>query len=212
MKVKVYTSEGTSSKEQELNSVPVFEGNKGIRALRDTLLAYQANARQGNASTKTRGNVRGGGKKPWRQKGTGMARSGSRRSPIWVGGGVAFGPLPRDYSQKVNRKAKNLAFKRALFERFEEGAIAVIEAFSFEKPSTKAFLELIANIYSAGDSEVLVIDETFEQNTALSGRNLPNAHFCEAQSLNAWDLMSCNKILITQKGLDQVLARVNAEA
>ena len=105
MKLEVYTTDGGNSKKKEF-AIPELEGDKGLYALKQIILAYQANQRQGCASTKTRAEVRGSGKKPWRQKGTGMARAGSRRSPIWRGGGITFGPRPRDYSQRLNKKMK----------------------------------------------------------------------------------------------------------
>src|SRR5882757_5593961 len=128
MKLKIFTSDATKSSEKEFN-LPVFEGTKGLQAVKEVIVAINANARLGTHSTKTRGEVRGGGKKPWRQKGTGRARAGSIRSPLWVGGGVVFGPKPRDYTKKINSKVKNLAFSRALFDRVTAGDIAAIEAF-----------------------------------------------------------------------------------
>ena len=129
MKLTVFNSEATSSSEKEFSGLPVFEGDKGLQAVKEVIVAINANNRQGTHSTKTRGEVRGGGKKPWRQKGTGRARAGSIRSPLWSGGGVVFGPKPRDYSKKINDKVKSLAFSRALFDRASAGEIAVIEQF-----------------------------------------------------------------------------------
>ena len=104
MKLVVFSSDGKSSSERDFANVPTFEGDKGLQAVKEVIVAINANNRQGTHSTKTRGEVRGGGKKPWRQKGTGRARAGSIRSPLWVGGGVVFGPKPRDYSKKVNAR------------------------------------------------------------------------------------------------------------
>ena len=126
MKLTVFSSDGTTSSEQEFAGLPVFEGDKGLQAVKEVIVAINANNRQGTHSTKTRGEVRGGGKKPWRQKGTGRARAGSIRSPLWVGGGVVFGPKPRDYSKKINAKVKALAFSRALFDRATAGDLDVI--------------------------------------------------------------------------------------
>ena len=118
MKLKVFSPDGASSREQDFDGLPSFEGDRGLQAVKEVIVAINANARLGTHSTKTRGEVRGGGKKPWRQKGTGRARAGSIRSPLWVGGGVLFGPKPRDYSKKINAKVKALvAFSRALFDR-----------------------------------------------------------------------------------------------
>src|ERR1700675_3874752 len=144
MKLTVFNSDGTASSEKDFAGLPVFEGDKGSQAVKEVVVAINANNRQGTHSTKTRGEVRGGGKKPWRQKGTGRARAGSIRSPLWVGGGVVFGPKPRDYSKKINGKVKNLAFSRALFDRASAGEIDVIEHFEIEPVKTKA-VNLVVN-------------------------------------------------------------------
>ena len=143
MKLKVYTADGTESEEKEFAAFPQFEGDKGVAALRQVVIAHQANKRQGTASTKTRAEVRGSGKKLFRQKGSGTARQGSRRVPHQRHGGVAHGPKPRDFSQKINRKMKQLAFQRALFERANEGRISVIEAIQSEAPKTKHFNQVL---------------------------------------------------------------------
>src|ERR1017187_2357472 len=120
MKLTVFNSDGTSSSEKDFAGLHVFEGDKGRQAVKEVIVATQANRRQGTHSTKTRGEVRGGGRKPWRQKGTGRARAGSTRSPLWGGGGVVFGPKPRDYSKKVNAKVRALAFNRRSEEHTSE--------------------------------------------------------------------------------------------
>src|SRR5476651_2406418 len=130
MKLTVFSSDGTTSSEQEFAGLPMFEGDKGLQAVKEVIVAINANKRQGTRSTKTRGEVRGGGKKPWNQKGSGRARAGSNRSPLWGGGGVVFGPKPRDFSKKINGKVKALAFSRALFDRALAGDVSVIEAFT----------------------------------------------------------------------------------
>jgi large subunit ribosomal protein L4 len=114
MKLKVYSSDGSSSRDQDFPNLPVFEGDKGVQAVKEVIVAIRANQRQGTRSTKTRGEVSGGGKKPWRQKGTGRARAGSIRSPLWVGGGVVFGPRPRDFSKKINNKVKDFGIQPCL--------------------------------------------------------------------------------------------------
>lgn len=142
MKLKVYSSDASKTSEQEFN-VPTFEGDKGVQAVKEVVVAHRANARQGTRSTKTRGEVRGGGKKPWNQKGSGRARAGSNRSPLWSGGGVVFGPKPRDFSKKINNKVKALAFARALFDRASAGEVEVIEAFSPAQPKTKILNKVV---------------------------------------------------------------------
>jgi large subunit ribosomal protein L4 len=146
MKLTVFSSDGKTSSEKDFANIPTFEGDKGLQAVKEVIVAINANNRQGTHSTKTRGEVRGGGKKPWRQKGTGRARAGSIRSPLWVGGGVVFGPKPRDYSKKINNKVKQLAFSRALFDRVTAGELAVIEAFDTNIKKTKAINEVVGRI------------------------------------------------------------------
>ena len=206
MKLKVYSTDGKTSREQDFG-LPVFEGDKGVQALKEVIVAINANARLGTHSTKTRGEVSGGGKKPWRQKGTGRARAGSIRSPLWVGGGVVFGPKPRDYSKKINSQVKALAFSRALFDRAAAGEIDVIEAWSVSQPKTKLFNEVLGRI--APEGKILVVDETFEKNAALAARNLERVSLQEAAKLNAKDLAQYKRIIVSTKGLEKIIARVN---
>ncbi len=206
MKLKVYSTDGKTSREQDF-VLPVFEGDKGVQALKEVIVAINANGRLGTHSTKTRGEVSGGGKKPWRQKGTGRARAGSIRSPLWVGGGVVFGPKPRDYSKKINAQVKALAFSRALFDRAAAGEIDVIEAWSVSQPKTKLFNEVVGRI--APEGKILVVDETFEKNAALAARNIERVSLQEAAKLNAKDLAQYKRIIVSTKGLEKIIARVN---
>jgi large subunit ribosomal protein L4 len=206
MKLTVFTPDATSSSEKEF-SVPEFEGTKGQQALKEVIVAIAANRRQGTRSTKTRGEVSGGGKKPWRQKGTGRARHGSTRSPIWVGGGVAHGPKPQDYTKKINSKVKALAFSRQLFDRASAGEIAVIEEFVTTPAKTKVASEIINRIAPTG--RVLLVDAPFAETTVLAARNLDRVSFQEASKLNAHDLAQYAKIVISAKALDAILARAN---
>jgi large subunit ribosomal protein L4 len=171
------------------------------------IVAINANNRQGTHSTKTRGEVRGGGKKPWRQKGTGRARAGSIRSPLWVGGGVVFGPKPRDYSKKVNGKVRHLAFSRALFDRASAGELAVIEAFDGKISKTKAMNEIVTRIAPAG--RVLLVDATFADSTSRASRNIDRVSLQEASKLNTLDLAQYTKIIVSSKALEAILSRVN---
>lgn len=206
MKLKVYSTDGKTSREQDF-VLPVFEGDKGVQALKEVIVAINANARLGTHSTKTRGEVSGGGKKPWRQKGTGRARAGSIRSPLWVGGGVVFGPKPRDYSKKINAQVKALAFSRALFDRAVAGEIDVIESWSVSQHKTKLFNEVIGRI--APEGKILVVDETFDKNAALAARNVERVSLQEAAKLNAKDLAQYKRIIVSTKGLEKIIARVN---
>jgi large subunit ribosomal protein L4 len=207
MKLTVFNSDGTSSSEKDFADLPVFEGDKGLQAVKEVIVAINANNRQGTHSTKTRGEVRGGGKKPWRQKGTGRARAGSIRSPLWSGGGVVFGPKPRDYSKKINGKVKNLAFSRALFDRASAGEIAVIEAFATQVLKTKAMNAIVARIAPTG--RVLLVDAPFAAEAARASRNLSRVSLQEAAKLNTLDLAQYKKIIFTSKALETVIARVN---
>jgi large subunit ribosomal protein L4 len=207
MKLKVYSPDGKTSREQDFAGLPVFEGDKGVQALKEVIVAINANARLGTHSTKTRGEVSGGGKKPWRQKGTGRARAGSNRSPIWVGGGVVFGPKPRDYSKKINSQVKNLAFSRALFDRAVAGEIDVIETWSVAQPKTKLITEVVARI--APEGKILLVDDGFDKNAALAARNVERISLQDASKLNAKDLAQYKRIIVSTKGLEKIIARAN---
>jgi large subunit ribosomal protein L4 len=206
MKLTVFSSDGKTSSEKDFANIPTFEGDKGLQAVKEVIVAINANNRQGTHSTKTRGEVRGGGKKPWRQKGTGRARAGSIRSPLWVGGGVVFGPKPRDYSKKINAKVKQLAFSRALFDRATAGELAVIEQFASAK-KTKAVVEVVTRIAPKG--KVLLVDAPFATETALASRNIERVTLQEASKLNTLDLAQYAKIIVSSKALETILARVN---
>ena len=180
MKLKVYTKDGSSFTEQEFENIPQFEGDKGLFALKETIVAYQANARQGNASTLDYGHVSGTCRKPFKQKGGGRSRHGTMKSPIHRGGAVVFGPQPRDWSKKINRKATALAFSRALFDKCSDG-------------------------------KVLLVDDVFGDDFILASRNIARANFCESATLNALDLVQFDTVIVSRKGLDTVLARINKD-
>jgi large subunit ribosomal protein L4 len=207
MKLTVFSSDGKTSSEKDFADLPTFEGDKGLQAVKEVIVAINANNRQGTHSTKTRGEVRGGGKKPWRQKGTGRARAGSIRSPLWSGGGVVFGPKPRDYSKKINNKVKQLAFSRALFDRATAGEIAVIEAFDTKATKTKVINELVGRIAPKG--RVLLVDAPFASQTTRASRNLERVSLQDAAKLNTLDLAQYAKIIVSTKALDAIIARVN---
>ncbi len=206
MKLKVYSTDATTSSEKEF-ALPTFEGDKGLQAVKEVVVAHRANARQGTRSTKTRGEVSGGGKKPWNQKGTGRARAGSIRSPLWSGGGVVFGPRPRDFSKKINGKVKALAFSRALFDRASAGDVEVIEAFSPAQPKTKLIGQVVARIAPKG--RVLLVDAPFTAEAFRAARNLDRVSLQEAAKLNTLDLVNYAKIVVSTKALEQILARAN---
>lgn len=206
MKLKVFSADGTKSTEKDF-LVPVFEGDKGLQAVKEVIVAINANNRQGTHSTKTRGEVRGGGKKPWRQKGTGRARAGSIRSPLWVGGGVVFGPKPRDYSKKINAKVKALAFSRALFDRAQAGELSVIEQFDFVQAKTKVANQVVDRVAPKG--RVLLVDGQFKAEANRAIRNLDRVSMQEAAKLNTLDLANYRQIVVSAAALEQILSRVN---
>ena len=207
MKLTVFSSDGKTSSEKDFAGLSAFEGDKGLQAVKEVVVAINANNRQGTHSTKTRGEVRGGGKKPWRQKGTGRARAGSIRSPLWGGGGVVFGPKPRDYAKKINGKVKSLAFSRALFDRVSAGELAVIEQFVAAPAKTKEVSLVVARIAPQG--KVLLVDAPFAADTARAARNIERVSLQEAAKLNTLDLCQYQKIVVSTKALEAILARVN---
>lgn len=162
------------------------------------------NARQGNASTKTRSEVRGGGRKPWRQKGTGRARAGSIRSPLWRGGGVIFGPKPRDFEVKMNKKERRLALRTAFQSRTED--MIVVEEFAeqFPRPKSKELLSAIARWGIEPDTKVLLILPEPQLNVYLSGRNIELVNVILATSLNVYDVLAADKIIVTSKALAKI--------
>ena len=170
------------------------------RALRMQMV----NARQGTACSKTRSEVRGGGRKPWRQKGTGRARAGSIRSPLWRGGGVIFGPKPRDYSIKMNRKERRLALRTALQSRAED--LIVVEEFAsqFARPKTKELVAALGRWGAGQESKVLLIVSELEENILLSARNLAAVKLISATSLNVYDVLAADKIVTTAAALTKI--------
>jgi large subunit ribosomal protein L4 len=206
MKLTVFSADGKTTREQDF-ALPTFEGDKGQQAVKEVIVAINANNRQGTHSTKTRGEVSGGGKKPWRQKGTGRARAGSIRSPLWVGGGVVFGPKPRDYSKKINSKVKALAFSRQLFNRATAGEVVVIEDFVANPAKTKVVNAVVSLIAPKG--KVLLVDAPFSAEAVRAARNLERVSLQEAAKLNTLDLAQYQKIVFSAKALDAVLARIN---
>ena len=175
----------------------------------ETVRAELNARRQGTSSTKTRGNVRGGGAKPWRQKGTGRARAGSSRSPVWTGGGVVFGPQPRHYTFKVNRKERRAALRSALSVHAERGSIAILDPAGFTEPSTKAAAALLAP-WSNGGSVLVVLTEE-QGSTALSFRNLERVAVMSDTGVGIADILQGASLLITEDALERLTARANGE-
>ena len=168
------------------------------------LVRQLANQRQGTVSTKTRAEVRGGGRKPWKQKGTGRARAGSIRSPLWRGGGVIFGPKPRDYSQKMNRKERRLALRTALIGRAEDMVVVADFAENLSRPKTKEFVQALTRWEIEPTAKVLLILDEKNENVYLSVRNMPNVRLITASNLNVFDLVTAHHIVATQAAVEKI--------
>ncbi|MBH54982.1 MAG: 50S ribosomal protein L4 [Opitutaceae bacterium] len=208
MKLKKFKSDGSSGRKKEY-AIPEFKGDHGLQAIKEAVTAVRANNRLGTHSTKNRAEVRGGGKKPFRQKGTGMARQGSRRSPILTGGGVAFGPKPRDYSKKVNKKVKALAFKRALFDRVVDESLVVVDKFEIAEPKTRLFVDVLKQIVPLRQS-VLLVDADFSDEIHLAARNIAGVDREEAASVDTLQLAQYDTIVITEAGIKILMQRMEA--
>ena len=206
MKFKLFKPDGSLSSEKDINGFPILEDNKGVDALRQVIIAVHANQRQGNASTKLRSEVSGSGKKIHRQKGLGVGRAGDKRAIQRRGGGVIFGPRPRSYSQKVNRKVKHLALERALCDQASAENISLIEAWEVEEAKTKNFHKIV-NAIAPKTKRVLVVDDNFAESVGRAARNLPNARLGRAQDLGALDVVQADKIIISLKGIEAILAK-----
>ena len=206
MKFRVYTAQGEETEEKELE-VPVFKGDKGLQTLKDVIVAYQANCRQGTASAKTRAAVVGSGKKIYRQKGTGRARHGDRQSPIFVGGGIAHPPKPRDWTKRINKKVRKMALKRAVFDRVNAGDVSLIERFEINSPKAKDFNERFSKIFPSGS--VLLVGLEFSDHALLASRNLKRFHIINGQSVNAWDFIRFDKVLVSEGAFNIILKRVS---
>ena len=190
----------------------LFDGVVHEAALHLTIKAYLANQRQGNASTKTRGEIRGGGKKIWRQKGTGRARQGSIRAPHWKGGGVVFGPSPRSYRQDVPKKVRSLARRSAFNQRAMNGEITVLESWSLEAPRTKQVLGMLAKMGVADAKRVLLLTDGSKETVYRSARNLPNVEVLPFAQASAYDVLKARQVVIEQSALSSVTAGVEEVA
>jgi len=180
--------------------------DKGEQAVKDTVVAIQNAFRAGTASTLSKGEVSGSNKKPWRQKGTGRARAGLRQSPVWRGGGVAFGPHPRDFSQKINRKVQQLAFTRALSDKIAGGQVAVVEKFDFSQPKTKLFIALLKKL-GAGHSALVVLDQ-YDDQVMLAARNLQKVEVVIAAEVDVYSLLLYRTLVATKAGFAALTARM----
>ncbi len=197
--VPILNTEGAKVGEAELGDY-FFGCEVNQPAMHQVVRMQLALSRAGTASTRSRGELRGGGAKPWRQKGTGRARAGSNRSPIWRGGGTVFGPTPRDYGFKVNRKVRRLALRSALSARAGEDAVTVLDGFELEAPSTKTAAGLLATL--GIDASMLLVTAEYDENVEKSFRNIPGAGSLTVSTLNTYDILASDRIVFTRSALD----------
>ena len=201
-KFDVVDMNGKKVSEIELSDA-VFGITPNEKAVHTAVVNYLANQRQGTAATKTRGLVRGGGRKPWRQKGTGRARSGSIRSPLWVGGGTAFGPQPRSYAFSMPRKARRLAIKSALSAKVQAGELLVMEDIAIAEPKTKTVVNLLDSL-KIGDDKALIVVAASDENVEKSSRNIPGVKSITSLGLNVYDILYHDKVLITKDAVSKI--------
>ncbi len=199
--IPVFDSDGSPLENVSLQE-EAFGGTVRTALLRDVIIMHEANHRRGTASTKTRGEVAGGGKKPWMQKHTGRARAGTNRSPIWKGGGVVFGPRPRDYSYSMHRKAKRVALQSALLSKLKDSEVVLIDKLDFDTPSTKKLASLLKGL-GIMESCLIVIPE-LDDTVWKSSRNIYNLKVRVASDLNAYDVIKYKKLLIVKDSLDSL--------
>lgn len=208
MKLSVKNTQGQAAGELEVKFALV-ENGRGTQAVHDTVVAYQAAQRSGTACTKTAGEVSGTNKKPWRQKGTGRARAGSFQSPLWVGGGVVFGPKPRDFSKKVNARTRQLALRKALTERLKAGDVIIVDDIKLSSPKTKEFLGVIKALELTGTT--LVVSNGDDKNLTLAARNVQKVALATSATLNTYDVLRPSKLVFTRSAFEKVEARLNKE-
>ncbi len=203
MKLDIYKTDGnTSGKKIDLPK-DIFGIEPNDHAIYLSVKAYLANQRQGTHKSKERGEIRGGGKKPWKQKGRGGARAGTTRSPLWAGGGRIFGPRPRDYRQDLPKKVKRLARKSAFSYKLKDEQVMIIDDFNFDKPKTKDFAEMLKALNVSG-KKVLLLTNGKNESVYKSGRNIPKVKILEAEKASAYDILN-NQVLILQKSaLDDI--------
>jgi len=190
--------------------IDMIEDGRGTQAMHEVVVAIRAARRSGSANTKTKAEVDLSGAKPWRQKGTGRARAGYKSSPIWRGGGVVFGPKPRDYSKKVSKATRRLAFQKALSERIKAGDVLTIDKFVVPEIKTKSFMSILKKATDA--QKVLLISDSFDEKTSKSARNMKSVTLATASDVNTEQLLAFHKILVTQKALEKLAERTSASA
>jgi large subunit ribosomal protein L4 len=209
MKISIKNTAGKDSGELEVKFAVVEDG-KGTQAVHDAVTAYRAAQRSGTASTKNAGEVAGTNKKPWRQKGTGRARAGSFQSPIWVGGGVTFGPRPRDFSKTISKKTRALALRKALSERLKLNDVIIVDDLKLSSAKTKDFVKVINALELKGTTLIVSCGEE-NKNLTLAARNIENVALTTSDSLNTYDVLRPDKLVFTKTAFEQVEARLTKE-
>ncbi len=204
---KLYSFTGVNDPQTTSLDDRIFAANVNEDLLYRVVRMQMGNRRQGTHSTKTRGEVRGGGRKPWRQKGTGRARAGSRRSPVWVGGGTIFGPKPRSYESKLTKKMKLGALAAALSDRAGSGNVALIDQIQFEAPKTKAAVELLNRMELSGKTLVVVATDEYNRAVKKSFTNLPTAKCIACGGVNVYDILRHDHLLMTAKAVEELTER-----
>lgn len=207
MKLTIKDINGKDQGELEVK-FPLIEDGKGTQAVHDTVVAYQAAQRMGTACTKNVGNVAGTNKKPWRQKGTGRARAGSFQSPLWRGGGVVFGPKPRDFSKKVSHNTKQLALRKAMSERLRAGDVLVVDDLKLGSAKTKEFAGVLSALELKGSALIVA---AADQNLTLASRNVPDVALTTCEVLNTYDVLRPDKLVFTRNAFEQLEARLAKE-
>jgi len=205
MKLTIKDTKGNDQGELEVK-FPLIEDGKGTQAVHDAVVAYQAAQRMGTACTKNVGEVAGTNKKPWRQKGTGRARAGSFQSPLWRGGGVVFGPKPRDFTKKISRNTRQLALRKALSERLRAGDVVVLEDLKLDSPKTKEFLGVLSALDLKGST--LIVEQGTNKNLTLASRNISTISLATSDSLSTYDVLRPNKLVFTRGAFEQIEARI----
>jgi large subunit ribosomal protein L4 len=208
MKLTIKDTKGSTQGELEVK-LPLVEDGKGTQAVHDAVVAYQAAQRMGTACTKNVGEVAGTNKKPWRQKGTGRARAGSFQSPLWRGGGVVFGPKPRDFGKRVSRKTRQLALRKAISERLRAGDVVVVDDLKLASPKTKDFVGVCSALELKGTA--LFVSQVNDKNLALASRNVPYVTLATSDSLNTYDVLRPDKLVFTRGAFEQFEARLTKE-
>ena len=208
MKISIKDIKGKKQGDLEVK-FEIVEDGRGTQAVHDTVTAYRAAQRMGTACTKNVGEVSGTNKKPWRQKGTGRARAGSFQSPLWVGGGVVFGPKPRDFSKKVNSKTRQLSLRKALSERLKAGDVVVVDDLKLNSPKTKDFAGVLSALELNGTA--LIVSSEADKNLTLAARNIANVTLATSESLNTYDVLRPDKLVFTRGAFEQVESRLSQE-